>query len=329
MLPGQKAAAGLVCKGWAMLALLCGGQAWAWGADGHRTMAAIADQLIAGSHAGQEVKALLKPGETLESISTWMDCVKGGCGVQTPEMAAFVAANPGHSQYHYADLPFQAAAYRLGEAGTRDTDVVQVLRQALAVLQGRVSAQTQPPAFDRRQALLVAVHLVGDLHQPLHIGAAYLDRQGAYIRPATAAAVDRRSIFDTRGGNWLMLYGATLHGYWDVDAVKSAMAQAGARSDADFAARLLAAPAESASLVGDPYDRVVEWANESLRLAADAYLSITPGLRTKVSDASGASHNSWPISWSADYPAQASAVAAQRITRAGQRLALLLKAIWP
>lgn len=66
--------------------------AMAWGTDGHRAVGAIADQLIKGSNAGAQVAALLQPGESLERISTWADCVKGTyCGPQSVEMTAYTA----------------------------------------------------------------------------------------------------------------------------------------------------------------------------------------------------------------------------------------------
>jgi hypothetical protein len=62
-------------------------EAFAWGSDGHRAVGAIADKLIKGSDAERQVKAILLPGETLESIANWPDCVKGNyCGPQTPEI---------------------------------------------------------------------------------------------------------------------------------------------------------------------------------------------------------------------------------------------------
>jgi hypothetical protein len=69
--------------------------AHAWGNDGHRAVGAIADQLIKGSKAEQQVQALLLPGESLAGIASWADCVKGTyCGPQTPEMVAYTTANP-------------------------------------------------------------------------------------------------------------------------------------------------------------------------------------------------------------------------------------------
>ena len=49
----------------------------AWGRDGHKAIGAIADKLLKGSNAEKQIAALLQPGESLESIANWPDCVKG------------------------------------------------------------------------------------------------------------------------------------------------------------------------------------------------------------------------------------------------------------
>src|SRR3954468_16105137 len=93
--------------------------AHAWGNDGHRAVGAIADQLIKGSNAEKKVQALLLPGESLEKVASWADCVKGTyCGPQTEEMVAYTTANPQHSEYHYTDVPFQLSHYEDKAVGT-------------------------------------------------------------------------------------------------------------------------------------------------------------------------------------------------------------------
>ncbi|HEX8604493.1 MAG TPA: S1/P1 nuclease, partial [Pseudoduganella sp.] len=180
--------------------------ALAWGSDGHRAVGAIAAKLLKGSIAEKRIAALLLPGETLESIAVWADCVKGNwCGPQTPEMEAYVAANPRHSEYHYTDVPFQLAAYHDHAAGTADDDIVQTLKSAILVLQGKDTPQTNPHRFTPRQALLVVAHLAGDIHQPLHVGAAFVSKDGRFVVPKTRAEIDELNIFDSRGGNNLLL----------------------------------------------------------------------------------------------------------------------------
>jgi hypothetical protein len=57
-------------------------------------------------------------------------------------------------------------------AGTRDNDIVQVTKQAVNVLRG-APPNNGPAVLDRKSALWVLAHMVGDLQQPLHVGAIY------------------------------------------------------------------------------------------------------------------------------------------------------------
>ena len=65
-------------------------------------------------------------------------------------------------------FPFQAAAYEERGVGTSDDDIVHILKQCIAVLKGARGASANPHNFSQREALLLLVHLIGDLHQPLH-----------------------------------------------------------------------------------------------------------------------------------------------------------------
>src|SRR5471032_3207658 len=59
-----------------MIAALASANASCWGPDGHHTVGAIADRLIAGSHAAQQVQALLG-GLSLQDAAVWADCARG------------------------------------------------------------------------------------------------------------------------------------------------------------------------------------------------------------------------------------------------------------
>lgn len=84
----MKAIKACICH-WVLLAGLAISplEAFAWGSDGHKTIGAIADQLLQGTPTEAKVKALLKPGETLSSASVWADCAKG----QQAQLCAFPA----------------------------------------------------------------------------------------------------------------------------------------------------------------------------------------------------------------------------------------------
>jgi hypothetical protein len=167
-----------------MLVLMCSAlDAGAWGGDGHRIVGAMADRLIENSNAQRHVADLLA-GESLEAVSMWADCAKGDyCGPKTPDMLAYVRANPQHGEYHYADIPFQNPHYRDGAVGSARNDIVQTLKQAIAVLQGKGDRVSNPHRFTPRQALILIAHLTADIHQPL---------QGRRLRRATGQAPDRR-----------------------------------------------------------------------------------------------------------------------------------------
>jgi hypothetical protein len=140
---------------------------WAWGMDGHRTVGMVADLILQNDPAGAAARQLLQ--NSLSEAAVWADCAKGACGPLTPDERTYVEDNSQHKTFHYTDVPIQQAQYKLGTAGTREDDVVQVSKQAINILRG-VPPNQGPAVLDRKSALWVLAHMVGDLHQPLHVG---------------------------------------------------------------------------------------------------------------------------------------------------------------
>ncbi|MBB5371032.1 MULTISPECIES: S1/P1 nuclease [unclassified Janthinobacterium] len=339
------------------------GNVLAWGNDGHRAVGAIADQLLKGSVAQLEISKLLLPGESLEKIANWPDCVKGTyCGPQTPEMLAYVAANPKHSEYHYTDIPFQNAHYHDHDVGSADDDIVQTLKQAILVLQGKDDAVTNPHQFTKRQALILITHLVGDIHQPLHVGAAFVARDGRFVVPTTQAQVDEAAIFDARGGNNLLLDDAKitalsdasipaplpvdedaakpastypksatrpLHSYWDSTVVDYAMRRLSTRTPEQFARKVIASGPQVSVNTGDPVTWPYQWADQSLAASKIAYADVVAGPATQQTSRKGDVYNVWALTVPDNYPVPSSALAKQQLIEGGYHLASLLQAIWP
>jgi len=325
--------------------------AQAWGPDGHQTVGAIAAGLLRGTPTEARVAALLGDMD-LQLATLWADCAKGvspgqdyaypapgkyaDCGpLETPEriaeMTDYVRRNDRqcqlgpdedacHRQTHYADIALQRRRYEAGLAGTRPDDVVGALRQAIRVLQGR-PAPGQPQLSGPREALLVLVHLVGDIHQPLHVAAPYLDAHGHPVDP------DRQGLDPatfTIGGNSLWLAPpaspaagssgppspAKLHTLWD--AVPTAL------KPAQVDAAWLAEARRVTPTPGDPADWPASWATQSLAQARLAYA----GLRYADKDGTH-----WAVTLPAAYTARADAMKRQQLTLAGARLAQLLKAV--
>ncbi|MQA20508.1 S1/P1 nuclease [Rugamonas rivuli] len=337
--------------------------AHAWGNDGHRAVGAIADQLIQGSNAGQRVKALLLPGESLEKVSIWADCVKGTyCGPQSEEMVAYVAANPQHAEYHYTDVPFQNAHYHDHDAGTADDDIVQTLKQCIATLQGKGDKISNPHGFTQRQALLILTHLAGDVVQPLHVGAAFVDKNGAFVVPQKQAQIDAVNMFDARGGNNLLLDDIKLsansaqlipaappedkpaapgtpprapqttrpfHSYWDTTVVNYVFRRVGARSPQEFAQLVIAGKPAVIANSGDPISWPYAWADQSLAVAKLAHAGVTAGAIGQQTSKTGEVYNVWALTVPDDYPVPSSAAAKTQLIQGGYNLAAVLQAIWP
>ena len=314
--------------GLAAVSLVVSTGAYAWGKAGHETVAAIADQLIAGRRAEAEVHKLLKSGETLETVSTWADCAKGYCGPLTDELRAFVRRNPHDARYHYTDVPFQAAAYEEGGVGTSDEDVVHILKQCIAVLKGATGESENPHGLSPRQALLLLVHLVGDVHQPLHVGTAYVSTQGAFVVPTSQAAVDNVTIFKTDGDNDLIFDSRPLHSFWDDRAVTDAMRELNVQSVAEFAALLMRAPPNMPIVTGDVTKWPAKWATEALGVSKQAHAGLMLGEREARRGRHGKAHFIWRVAAPPGYTAIASELAAIQLTRAGYRLAAVLEAVW-
>src|SRR5262245_26454191 len=126
--------------------------AWAWGRVGHRVISKLAERHLT-DRAKAEIQALLEPGESLADCSTWADEHRR----ELPKTAP----------WHYVDVPLDEPRYDDRFAGDQPAKgfIVPKIRELRAVLKDR-----SRPVEERRQALRFLVHLVEDLHMPLHVG---------------------------------------------------------------------------------------------------------------------------------------------------------------
>jgi hypothetical protein len=117
-----------------------------------------------------------------------------------------------HTDYHFDDVAIERDKYDRSYQGTKDHDVVAAVGAAIAALKGK-SAPAPFSIKDRKEALLMLVHFVGDLQQPLHVGAVYLDENGKLVDPDIAHAVAPGT--STLGGNAIQDQNLNLHFQWD------------------------------------------------------------------------------------------------------------------
>ena len=136
----------LICT----LACAAAANAFAWGADGHSVIAEIAQRRMT-PEARLEMERLLGPGVSLASLSSWGDDIR-------PD-------RPETSNWHYINCPVKQDTYDLAVVckATPTGDCI------VAAMQRQRATLTCPSGDEkRREALKWAVHLIGDLHQPLH-----------------------------------------------------------------------------------------------------------------------------------------------------------------
>lgn len=310
-------------RSWAALGLsaLCAAAftttALAYGEKGHRTVGALADLLIAGTNAEIQVRQILGT-QKLEDASLWADQVKARD--LPPEMRAFVNRNPRHHHYHFTDIPIQEAAYRGNSKGADPQDVVRMIRRCIAVLEGNGA---NPTNLTKKEALRLLAHFVGDIHQPLHVGAGYFDAQDRLANPNQVAETT-----ETHGGGWIKYRGG-LHGYWDTRTVELAMSAAGAANPRDFARRLKQSPPPGWQTTGFLSGWSTRWATEMLPDARQAHLLLTFGPRRMTTG--DRPHPEWPATAASNsaYDSWAKGVVKRNLGLGGYRLAAVLQRIWP
>lgn len=211
---------------------------------------------------------------SLGSVANWMDAVRG-----QPEGA-------GMDSWHYESLQVCD--------GTRDCTGDDCagprIRQAIETLRSGQGNQLK--------ALRVLVHLVGDVHQPLH-AAENRDRGGNFVR------IINRSCL-TKDGK---VERCKLHTYWDNNLVKDALGQ---RTEQAFVDELVKMPIAGGGTVDD-------WIRESNRLAKEkvhAYAGFACNIGKNE------------VKVDKDYDNASARIVAEQLAAAGNRLAAVLNDIY-
>ena len=117
----------------------------------------------------------------------WMDDVRG----RTKEF----------NEWHYVDLPFTREGTPIPEGTREKPDVIWALGRCEGIVKGVVDE----PGIDRDEAMVMLLHLVGDIHQPLH-ATERSDSGGNRLPIANLKDVEADLLF-SKGGN--------LHFFWD------------------------------------------------------------------------------------------------------------------
>lgn len=131
-----------------------------WGATGHRTIGEIAEKHLS-KKAKKEIDKLLD-GQGLAIISTFGDDIKSD------------RAYDKYYTWHFVNFPFDTK-YEDSKKDDRG-DIIMGIEHCIDVLKDPNTSQEDKTFF-----LKFLVHLIGDLHQPLHVGRSE-DRGGNDIK---------------------------------------------------------------------------------------------------------------------------------------------------
>ena len=271
-----------------LLVLALPSLASAWGPQGHRTVGAIADQLLT-ARTRAAVAALLADDldqygtpsgrTTLAAVAVWADEIRG--------------TGASHERWHYDDVPVCGSPEKARYCPDGQCNSEQIKRLT------RVLGEPRASARERNEALKWLVHLVGDLHQPLHAA----DNQD---RGGSAVAVALEGVH-TRGRD-------NLHRAWDTDLVRLVL---DGKSRQAPPRNVPALALEAQQLIGLAGEGTPDsWARESNNLARNVAYRY-PGFVCGRTPAG-------IVVLDRDYQEQAQGVVHERLLLAGARLASLL-----
>ncbi len=263
--------------------------AHAWGTEGHRVSALVASELLTPKtrlRLNQIIDNSASP-EGLADMSLYMD-------INRKELSEKV---PGSEKWHYDNQPvcktltFDQYCPKGDCASAKIPELFRKLKD---------SATSKD---DRAQALRFLVHMIGDIHQPLH-------------------AADDGDL----GGNLKFVLipesseGRRLHGVWDTDIVKRALRGS---NETEYAKELIKKYREQISKwqSGDVNNNVRDWMNESHSLSKFITYSNLPKFECS---------KEWestivtPVPLSESYMTAAAATVPAQLAKAGARIAWML-----
>jgi hypothetical protein len=310
--------------GVAFVLLLSPVRAWPWGCEGHQAIAMIAEKHMT-AHALAKSNQLLRTQpidptlprfcsaqglDLMADSSTWADDLR--------------RVRPEAGPWHYIDIPRDAPRSAMAASCPASTGcVTSALAHQIELLR---SASTDPRV--RADALRFVIHLVGDLHQPLHCVSN--NDMGGNCVPIDFfgnAPVEKNLQYET--------YAPNLHGIWDFSIIQrikgpAALAQWAAALDQKFRSQ------------DDAWEKagvnVDDWAWESHELAdAVVYAKLPVAIPVErpvpVKGCGDDNHISTRMLdlheqvWQPYVNAVAPAIDEQ-IAKAGVRLAMVLNQIW-
>lgn len=133
----------------ALLLVFISMHVFGWGITGHRTVGEVAEMYL--SNRAKRNIAKILDDESLAVASTWMDEIKSDPAYDSTESWHWVTIPPGMTYEQTEKNP--------------DGDVIETIQRLIKSLKAGNLSKDQ-----EAKSIKMLVHLVGDIHQPLHVG---------------------------------------------------------------------------------------------------------------------------------------------------------------
>jgi hypothetical protein len=309
----------------ALVAFSAAPSAYAWGCEGHQIIALIAEahlnprarsmafQILSAGPISQSLPRFCRQSglDPFVDSSTWADDIR--------------SLRPDTAPWHFIDIPRGA---RHGSLARYCPPATGCLTAALAD-QLRILRNRSAPAQARADALRFVIHLIGDLHQPMH-AVTNNDRGGNCFPVAFFGRAPQQTNRQRED------YSPNLHEVWDVDIVERSshgetLQEFARELDQEFRAQI---PAWES-----PHQDFAAWAWETHALADTVAYGRLPReipieIPRKVATCADDHHASSRMlrlheDLDRRYQSAASPVAQEQLAKAGIRLAALLNSLWP
>ncbi len=216
-----------------LVSIIFAQNSWGWGQMGHDIVANIAENHL--TRKSQKAVNELLDGKSMVYWSNWLDNAS-----HTPEYAYT-------KTWHYKNVD-QDFTYDTMEQEPNG-DVVSAIKNQVEILQNKKSLKE-----DKQLALKILVHLVGDLHQPMHMG----------------------HLSDLGGNKWTVTHfnrTTNLHSLWDTPMIESGHSW----SHTEWTEEL--DRVNHSEIKKICYGSIDEWAKETLAITTDIYQSTPENAR--------------------------------------------------
>ena len=322
----------------AILSTLTTTAALAWSHEGHEVVGDVALKHLNQAASNAVMAIILNTTNVTEvtnitGAATWPDDIRDktpgspippGKFFDTDAAKNFKTRFPDHTGWHFDNYPLKGVTYSPDGPFSKSNDIVHEITHCLDVLEGTKTN------LNSKEALVWLVHLVGDIHQPMHAACGYYTFDGNLIKLDRSPPEPHPEFSDT-GGNGLKLPGDQLsfHHFWDQD-----MVTANSSIETNLAKLIEARIAGTTFAPNSGAIRgwAAKWLNDSVTLANTIYLDASNNEATKGTDKHDPLQPTITVSMTIppNYRDDNKTNALNQLTKAAHNLADMLNAIqWP